>query len=157
MKLVARLAPLGLLLLLPAPAAAAPIPGAGYGGGFAPFGYGARPAHRAIHADAQVSADGTVAAVRINVGLNCRGGGGLNERFGVQGTIDATGRLQASGRSTRYTGPGGTRRTPRGRGSVDLVFDGARAYGTVRARAAKGRCRSGARHVELRVANTDLS
>jgi hypothetical protein len=153
----ARLA-IFLLLALPASAGAAPIPGAGYGGGVVPPGYGDRQSFSSVHVDAAVSADGTSGAVRVNVYVRCRGGGALNQRFGVQGTIDATGRLRASARSTRYRGPGSTQRRPRGRGSVDLVFDGARASGTVRARVRKGaRCSSGARHVELRAATTDVS
>jgi hypothetical protein len=159
--LAARLIALALLpaaLALPASAAAAPIPGAGYGGGAVPRGYADRLILRSVFVDAQVSADGSVAAVRVNVYVRCRGGGVLNQRFGDQGTIDATGRLRASGRSTRNRGPGSTQRRPRGRGSVDLVFDGARASGTVRARVTTGaRCSSGDRHVELRMATTDVS
>ena len=141
------------VLVFAAPAAAAPIPGASYGGGV-PLGFNDRLG--SVFVDAHVAADGSTARVRVNVRTRCGGGLTLNQRFVASGAIDAAGRLRAGGRGHRYVGPGVERRKPRGRGSVNLVFDGANASGTVRARVGT-RCDSGARSVQLRVANTDVS
>jgi hypothetical protein len=158
-----RALPLALTFLaVPATAAAAPIPGASYGGGVPPAGFSRGPIGKALHADAHVTADGARARVRVNVIVPCnRKGVRLSQRFDATGPIGADGRVLAQARSQRYLGPGATAKRPRGIGSVNIGFDGARASGTIRLRVsyrAKGRritCDTGDRPVELRSVNTD--
>jgi hypothetical protein len=139
---------------------AAPVPGSSYGGGTAPKSYAARDTPGSVHVDAHVTPDGARARVRVNLFIRCSDRSYLNQRFDATGAFDAAGRLVAQARSRRYRGPGLPATTPGGVGNVDLVFDGARASGTVRARAtfrSRGRrirC-SATRPVELRSAAAD--
>lgn len=145
----------------PGAASAAPIPGASYGGGVPPLSYANRHVPRSLHVDAHVTPDGTRARVRVNAFALCRGGGYLNHRFDASGPIGADGRMVAQARSLRYRGPGSVHFGPKGIGTADLVFDGARATGTVRVRVTlrvrgkRVRCDSRSRPVELRSVAAD--
>jgi hypothetical protein len=150
-----------VLAALPASAHAAPVPGASYGGGIAPRSYADRDVPGSVHVDAHVTPDGARARVRVNVFVRCSDRRYLNQRFDATGAFDAAGRVQARARSRRYRSPGLPATSPGGTGTVDLVFDGARAGGTVRARStfrSRGRrirCDSGPTAVELRSVAAD--
>jgi hypothetical protein len=146
---------------MPAAANAAPIPGASYGGGAPPASMSKKQLQRSIHADAHVTTDGTRGRARVYAYARCTNGTFLSQRFDASGPIDAAGRMIAQARSLRYRGPGAENLRPRGIGIADIVFDGARAYGTVRVQArfrvrrSIVRCDSGPRAVEMRSVASD--
>ena len=156
-----RLLVLTLAAFIPATAAAAPIPGASYGGGVPPKSFKTRGIVKSVQLDAHITADGTRARIRGTMSVPCLGGT-LGQRFDASGPVDATGRVVAQARSLRYTGPAVITTRPRGLASVNILFEGARASGTVRVRATvrnrrnkRVRCDTGDVPVQLRSVTAD--